>query len=238
MKYLKCEDFVRTVIKHIRYKPDRKDIQLEIEDHINDRLDALLSQGINEKEAEIKVIQCMGDPHHLGAALNKEHNPLLGYLWQLSNVLLLMIVMLLITQQIAPIVGTLDPPRGYEPTSNITYEQEVEQILKVDDVIFDFRKIVYEESGNVTLLYRYYYENIFDRIRYRLPVHFPPTFSTDLGPIPFGYHGPSDDALNIGYNYLTFKNLTPSATLLHVSLDFYDRHFQVDIPLNWSDTNE
>ena len=53
-----------------------------------------MEQGLNFKEAEEKAIEDMGDPKGIGVQLNKEHNPILGWLWVISKGLVSLFVII------------------------------------------------------------------------------------------------------------------------------------------------
>lgn len=95
---MKREEFLRLITKQIQYVFDRKDIEEELNQHIEDSILDMIDDGIQYLEAEKIAIQQMGDPKEIGKQLNKEHNPVIGYLLLLSKIVicLLIIPMILI----------------------------------------------------------------------------------------------------------------------------------------------
>ena len=83
--FSKSSDFLDAVLSYIKFPLDRQDIRLELEDHILDKIDYYIDQGLAFKEAEEKAIEDMGNPKDIGMQLNKEHNPILGWLWVVSK---------------------------------------------------------------------------------------------------------------------------------------------------------
>lgn len=81
------DKYIQKVINEIRFSYDHKAIQKELMNHMND-LETELPSGLLTQE---KVIKEMGDPIEIGKALNRIHNPILGYLWLISKYLVLMV---------------------------------------------------------------------------------------------------------------------------------------------------
>ncbi len=70
--------------KHVRFFPDRAGVRKELQEHMEDRYEALTAGGLDERAAAEKTVAAMGDADQVGEALNKIHAPLLGWLWLLS----------------------------------------------------------------------------------------------------------------------------------------------------------
>ena len=74
----------------IRFKPDRKAVRAELEEHLEDK--ALDLQRIfpemTAKEARERAAADMGDPVEIGTELAQLHRPWLGYLWRASQAVL------------------------------------------------------------------------------------------------------------------------------------------------------
>lgn len=78
--------------RQIRYAPDRKAVRQELEDHILDRQESYIAQGLGEYEAQQKAVADMGDPNAIAEELGRIHAPWWGYLWKLSRVALVLVV--------------------------------------------------------------------------------------------------------------------------------------------------
>ncbi len=76
----KKEEFLSAAGEQIRWKRARKPLLYELETHISDRCDALVSEGMEEKEAEAKAVSEMGDPEAIGLELDRVHRPKPNYL--------------------------------------------------------------------------------------------------------------------------------------------------------------
>ena len=80
---------------HVRFRPDRPAIERELADHMEDCLLDLERLGYPADEAEERVLRAMGDPVETGRALDREHAPLLGWLWVVSRWLVGLAVLIL-----------------------------------------------------------------------------------------------------------------------------------------------
>lgn len=69
------EDYLRTAGEQIRWKRARKPLLYELESHILDRRESLISDGVEEIEAETKAVAEMGDAETVGIELDRVHQP-------------------------------------------------------------------------------------------------------------------------------------------------------------------
>ena len=67
-------------IKQLYFTPDRKAVRQELLDHLLDRREDFLEQGLSLDEAEAAAVAAMGDPLETGRLLNRVHSPWLGWL--------------------------------------------------------------------------------------------------------------------------------------------------------------
>ena len=74
----------------IRFKPDRKAVRAELEEHLEDKAMDLrrIFPELTEEEAWERAVSEMGDPMEIGRELARLHRPWLGYLWRVSQVVL------------------------------------------------------------------------------------------------------------------------------------------------------
>ena len=70
----------RVATSEIRYKPDRKAVYLELLQHLLDRYDTFIDQGLDHKEATQKTMEAMGSPAKVAAQLGDVHRPFWGYM--------------------------------------------------------------------------------------------------------------------------------------------------------------
>lgn len=72
----------------IRFGPDRRAVQRELEAHLDDAKECRTAAGLPEEEAEAAVLQAMGDPEAIAEELGRLHRPWWGYLWRASQIAL------------------------------------------------------------------------------------------------------------------------------------------------------
>ena len=83
------QDFLNQVSKEVHFKFDRKSIEKELSEHLDDSIVDLMEEGLSRDEAEAQAVLHMGEPEEIGKLLNKEHHPVLGYVWMTSKILLI-----------------------------------------------------------------------------------------------------------------------------------------------------
>lgn len=76
---MQIKDFLEKVCNEITYKPIRKDIAQELDNHIEEAKEVYMNKGESEEEAINKAITDMGDAQIIGKTLNKIHRPKLDY---------------------------------------------------------------------------------------------------------------------------------------------------------------
>lgn len=89
-----AEGWLDTAVKKIRFKPDRKQVRKELEEHIEDKALDLqrIFPDMTREEAQERAVSNMGDPAEVGKELAKVHKPWLGYAWLASKVLLVFVL--------------------------------------------------------------------------------------------------------------------------------------------------
>ena len=80
--------WLNTATAKIRFGPDRKAVQRELEAHLDDAKERRTAAGLPEEEAEAAVLEAMGDPEAIAEELGRLHRPWLGYLWRASQIVL------------------------------------------------------------------------------------------------------------------------------------------------------
>lgn len=75
------KDWLDAATGKIRFRPDRKAVRRELEDHLADLREA---SGLEEDAA----LAAMGDPAEIAEELGRIHRPWLGYLWRVSQIAL------------------------------------------------------------------------------------------------------------------------------------------------------
>ena len=73
--------WLETVGKQMHFPPDRKAALAELADHMSDRREDFIRNGMSTIEASDATAAVMGDPVEVGRTLNRLHNPVLGWIW-------------------------------------------------------------------------------------------------------------------------------------------------------------
>lgn len=89
------QEFLENIRKQIHFVFDRDSIEQEFNQHIEDSIADLISEGYSKEEAERIAVERMGNPIEIGKQLNEEHHPLLGYLLNPYSLLIIVAVTLL-----------------------------------------------------------------------------------------------------------------------------------------------
>ena len=82
------DEYLNTLLEQIRCKKARPYIRQELQNHIEDQIDANLSAGMNKKDAELEAVRDMGDPVKAGISLDRIHRPQIA--WKLLLIISLL----------------------------------------------------------------------------------------------------------------------------------------------------
>lgn len=232
----KKDKFLEEVLIYIKFPFDRDDIKSEIECHILDKIDYYTKQGYDKKTAEQLAINDMGDAKEIGIELNKQHNPVLGWVWKITNVMVVLFTIWNIYIIGAPFISSffISDPINDIPKSNIVYKIDIDEKVQLDDTIIHFTNIVYEQNRDMNIFYEYYDTKLWGN-------------GWSMGTI-----GNITD--NLGNSYMsgsgyvsggikskgrkTLRDFSKDANTLIISYDNYNREYRVEIPLQVGDDNE
>lgn len=84
--------YIETVLSEVKFRYDHDEISRELENHIFERSAYLRAKGIDAAEAEAEAVRRMGDPQAMGQEMNKAHNPWIGWLWQFTSLIVMLIL--------------------------------------------------------------------------------------------------------------------------------------------------
>ncbi|MBU5484978.1 hypothetical protein KQI86_11585 [Clostridium sp. MSJ-11] len=232
----KKEKFLEEVLSCIKFPFDRGDIKFELECHILEKIDYYTEQGYDQETAEQLSINDMGDAKKIGIELNKQHNPFLGWIWKITNVMVVLFVIFNVYIIGAHLIITLfdNNPINNIPKSNIVYRIDLDEKVKLDDRIINFTNVIYDKNGNMNIFYEYYNTKFWRT-------------GWSLGTI-------GDITDNLGNTYITGSgggggrikskciwtatNFSKEADTLIINYDSYNRKYKVEIPLQVGDNNE
>ncbi len=226
----KKDKFIAEVLSHIKFPFDKEDIKTELEHHILDKMEYYNEQGYDEEEAEQLSVHDMGDAGEIGVELNKQHNPFIGWVWVITNVLVLFSVCVLAFSLI-PFFSSL---AGTIPQSNIIYTIDLDEQVKIDDRVIKFTHVIYEKNGSMNIIYEHY--------------------DTRLWASGWGFHDIGEIEDNLGNKYWvgssssrggiktrsirTVNDFSAEADTLIIDYDEFNRRYRLEINLPIGDQYE
>lgn len=72
---MQIKEFLDNVCERIKYKPIREEIREELENHIEEKKEMYIEYGLEEKQAEERAVEQMGNAEEIGKKLDKVHKP-------------------------------------------------------------------------------------------------------------------------------------------------------------------
>lgn len=96
MRYQEFYYWCRDAVSKIKYIPDRNKVYTELYSHLEDRYESFISRGMNEKEAEQKALEAMGDANELAPQLAAIHKPFWGYALSFTRVIAVIVLVITI----------------------------------------------------------------------------------------------------------------------------------------------
>ena len=88
------QSWVDAVCDCVRFRPDRKQIEKELRTQYGDHYQDLIRLNYAPELAAQRALEAMGDPREVGRALDRVHKPWLGWLWEFSQCMLLLLVII------------------------------------------------------------------------------------------------------------------------------------------------
>ena len=73
------EEYIKMLLEQVRFQKAHKAIGDEIRSHIEDQVQANISEGMDQETAEKKAVEDMGDPVDVGIELDKVHRPKMAW---------------------------------------------------------------------------------------------------------------------------------------------------------------
>lgn len=229
MPSLDIDDFLRSVLAQVKFPFDKAAIRAELESHFLDRIDEYLEQGYDEETAERLSVEGMGDPQEIGIELNKQHNPIIGWLWWLSHIAIVILVVINIFIVGIPIISSLipyDPAKGIAP-NDIVYNIKINQKVRLDDTLIKFTNVIFEKNGDLNIIYEHYDTRLWGG---GWSLGGIGTVSDDLGNEYWSGSGSSNGGI-ITKGIRTIENFDKEAEKLIISYEGFNRSYRVEIPL-------
>ncbi len=158
MAQLDWKEYLDEVTSYVKFKYDRREIFCELAEHMEDRYEDFLEDGMEEEKAKCATIACMGEAKEVGEELDKEHSPLLGWVYLiLKRFCILMVIMTCIPVLniglgfANSLFNLMD--REYYGDSPLVYTIDIDENFQIYEdtlILKDFR---YYEDGTLELSY-------------------------------------------------------------------------------------
>ena len=87
MQHVELTHWCIHAVQKIKYPPDREKVYLELRQHLDDRCEDFLAQGMDEDSAAKKACEVMGDPYEIADYLAAIHRPFWGYAYSITKLL-------------------------------------------------------------------------------------------------------------------------------------------------------
>ena len=85
MQHWKLTRWCTYAVQKIKYSPDREKVYQELRQHLDDRCESFLEQGMDEEAAADKAWEVMGDPNEVADHLAAIHRPFWGYAYSITK---------------------------------------------------------------------------------------------------------------------------------------------------------
>lgn len=230
----KGEAYLQEILSYIRFTFDRKDIRTELESHLTDKSEYYVENGFDSETAEQLSIQDMGDAKEIGIELNKQHNPVIGWIWRITNVITAILMIIFYYVLFTLLSANLHNGLDRIAQKDIEYTIDLKEKVKIDDRVVCITRLIYESNGDMNIYYKTYNARL---------------WGTGWNP---SYIGEVTD--NFGHKYVTGSGQSRSgiicrgvwtvdqfsedANSLIITYDLYNRRYKIEIPLKAGDNNE
>lgn len=236
MDLYKIEEFLEETLSYVKFVLDRYEIRLELRDHMMDKFDYYMESGSDVEEAEKLTIKDMGDPKEIGVELNKQHNPIIGWIWRLSRIAVILFVVINIFTVggigLISIFSTSEVNRIAK--EDIVYRIDLDEKVQIDNRVIKITNLIYEKNGDMNIFYKDYEKGFLGQ---GWSLGYLGTIKDDLGNEYKGYSGSSSNGI-VSKARRTIREFSKDANTLIIDYDFYNRKYKIEIPLKTGEYNE
>lgn len=229
------EEFITNVCKEIKYKKARNKISEELKNHIEDHAYDLMDNGVDEEVAYMQSIEAMGNPKEIGKNLNKQHRPYVGWLLNITNIIIGMICFFLGFIIILGVIGSFDHS-GYPNKNDIKYSAKLKQEDKIDTVTITMKQIILDKNNGAYIILNEYH-SLFEK-NYWVNNWGAGSFNIydDLGNKYTTQTGQGSNSMfGSRRNLIFIENLNSKAQKIILDYDHYNRHMRFEIKLSGGD---
>ena len=159
MKHWKLSRWCGEAVHKIHYPPDRDAVYEELRQHLDDRSEEFLAQGMSQDEAIEKTLAAMGSSYDLAIQLAAIHRPFWGFAYSITKWILrvvaviaaLLLVVNIVGQLIHPVheINTLSRPFQGTSTGNVLFSVEQNWVDSSDGYTFSVHNAYVREDTYV-----------------------------------------------------------------------------------------
>jgi len=145
--------YLDEVSSRIQFFYDRKAIRQELFEHLLDSIDDLMNKGMSEEEAQKQAVIQMGNAKQIGDELNQIHHPILGWIWWISNKIMILVLVPFVLTVITQIGTTLYSLRPLEPDYKIIHAFKISEKVTLPTHTVYLRQGFLLENGDIAISY-------------------------------------------------------------------------------------
>lgn len=150
------EEYLKQVFSYVKFEYDHNSIYFELSEHMEDRYEDFVMEGMDKEAAQKPVLTCMGDANAIGVELNKAHSPLIDWIWRsLKTVLISLIIANILP--VFSLIGAyfISVFETYEKKNDnpLIYTMDVDDKEKTYDTTLMIHKILYYEDHTLEIRY-------------------------------------------------------------------------------------
>lgn len=234
MNFHKVDQYLDKILSHVKYIFDHNKIEVELKNHILDKVDYLVEKGHKLAEAESIAISEMGDAEEIGKELNKQHNPIIGYIFSASKVLIVLLILVNIFSLFSVLQSTFFTKDNYKiDQKDIMYKVDINKEVIVDDLVINFNELVYENNNKLNVHFNQYTKNSLAQANNITGFEIRDNHET----LYLDYTVSTKGGI-IRKSLLTIDDFPQDVDFITLNYDHFNRSFTVKIPIEAGDKNE
>ena len=244
MRFKEWDDYLDSMLRHVQFSPDRHRIRTEFEEHMNDMFDDYISDGISEDEAKTAVLDNIGDSTEVGRLMNKAHNAVISWIWQVLKMCLIVTVVLCLNPITGPLLGVItktvisipDIITGYDDSTihgETIWTVDIGERVILDDHKLIFDELVKKQDGTLELRYRDITSPLNDSFHFDITADM---IFNEEGPVMVDGLGGSSNGGYIDYVQREITGFPADSRLLIIEFKgdemmYKGRHFRIEVEL-------
>lgn len=233
MRLPEWDKFLDETVGYVKFFWDRADIRRELQEHIEDIYDDLVSEGVDEKEAERLAVEYMGDAEEIGRALNKEHNPFLGWVWIATRIAAVFVAVSFAGYLFSfgtGVVRYFYDDNEYVTEAEMLYEVECDEKIKIDHSTITINGAEYYDNGEMVVKYRIYNDIFAKTVDWSFGIS-AADFTDEKGNKYYGGGGFSSGKSIGSVGFVVIDEFPYDSDMLIMDSDHNGRRLYAEIPL-------